>query len=61
MTFRELDIGDYFVHWDTIDGCYYMYWKNSEYNARYIDENLKELDWNHIPFSSDDIVYKVIV
>lgn len=61
MKFLELDIGDYFIQWDEIDGCYYMYWKKSEYDAYFIDRKLKRPEWGLIPFGADDIVYKVIV
>jgi len=61
MTFRELDIGEYFVKWDTIDGCYYMYCKWFEDKGVYIDNKLRETDWGVISFGADDIVYKVIV
>lgn len=61
MTFKELDIGDYFIQWDTIDECYYMYCKWFEDKGVYVDNKLRETDWGVIPFHSHDIVYKVIV
>ena len=61
MTFLELDIGDYFIQWDTIDECYFMYCKKSEYDARFVNNDLNEVDWSIFTFSSNDIVYKVIV
>ena len=61
MTFLGLDIGDYFIQWDIIDGCYYMYRKNSEYDAYYVDSKLIERDYGVIKFGSDDIVYKVVI
>jgi hypothetical protein len=61
MTFLELDIGDYFIQWDIIDGCYYMYWKKSEYDAQYVDTELNSVDWGIFTFGADSIVYKVIV
>jgi len=63
MTFLGLDIGDYFIQWDNVHECYLMYWKNSEYDARFVDKDLKVYvcNWSLIKFSSDDIVYKVIV
>ena len=61
MIFRDLDIGEGFFHWDEIDGCYYMYKKNSEYDGYYVDRNLIERDFGRITFGANDIVYKVIV
>jgi hypothetical protein len=61
MTFLELDIGDYFIQSGTSDDYYRMYWKNSEYDARFIDNKLNEMDCGLIPFHSLEIVYKVIV
>ena len=64
MTFLELNIGDYFVRWDDLYECYYLYYKNSEYDARWVDNNLN-VDWKpdfgFIKFGCDDIVYKVVV
>ena len=59
MIFSDLDIGDYFVHWDIYDGGYDMFRKESEYNAKYLDKKLDVYGDN--TFSSDEIVYKVIV
>jgi hypothetical protein len=61
MIFLELDIGDYFIQWDTIDDCYCMYCKKSTYHAQYVDKKLNGVDWALFTFGADDIVYKVIV
>lgn len=61
MTFKELDIGDYFIEWEPFNECYYMYCKNSEYAACQVDDNLNESPFGIMRFRSDDKVYKVIV
>ena len=64
MKFLELNIGDYFVLWSKLDECYYLYYKNSEYGARWVDNDLKD-DWKpddgFINFHSDTVVHKVVI
>ena len=61
MKFLALDIGDYFIQWDNDDGYYFMYKKNTEYDAYYVDSKLIERDYGVIPFHCDEIVYKVVI
>lgn len=59
MKFRDLDIGDHFIHWDTIDGCYYMYYKLMDDSGPFLDNELREQFM--VKFGGSDTVYKVIV
>jgi hypothetical protein len=37
MTFLELDIGDYFIQWDTIDENHNIIAEHIDYNTRYMN------------------------
>ena len=52
-------MNDYFIHWDDLYECYYMYRKNSTYTAKYVDNKLSEGEYKDITFTDDDKVYKV--
>ena len=59
MIFGHLSLNEYFIHWDDLYECYYMYRKNSTYTAKYVDEKLSEGEYKDIIFNDGDKVYKV--
>jgi len=65
MTFKELEIGDYFVHWNTDDRCFIMYRKVTDNIATYTWYNTDTGELNDgdmaVMFNWNVTVYKVIV